>query len=73
MQIQHSKATLDPRSKQETLQMISRIRSLPTVRQKMQLKTRCGLRDTPNSLLELSVDLHRCNTIKYVAYYFPYV
>ena len=50
-----------PRSKQQTLAQIGEIRSKRTEKERSILKTRYGIKDSPNPLLELPMDLHKYN------------
>ena len=47
------------RTKDQTLEQMALIRSQRTARQKAALRTRYGVKDTTNALLELPLDLHR--------------
>lgn len=47
------------RSKQCTLQQMALISVQMTAREKASLKTEFGIKDQPNPLLKLSLDLHR--------------
>ena len=53
------------RSKQLTLQQIHSIQSRGSTRDKTVMKTRYGIKDKPNALLELPLDLHRYEIIQY--------
>lgn len=47
------------RSKRQTLEIISRINSSPTEKNKMKLRVQYGVVASRNPLLELPLDLHR--------------
>ena len=49
----------DMRSKQSTLHQIALISSQKTTREKANLRTQFGVKDQPNPLLNLSLNLHR--------------
>lgn len=47
------------RTKDQTLEQMALIRSQRTARLKAALRTQYGVKETPNALLELPLDLHR--------------
>ena len=49
----------DMRTKEGTLRQMALISSQVTAREKASLKTQYGIKDQPNPLLKLSLDLHR--------------
>lgn len=49
----------DARSREKTIQQMTLISSQTTARDKASLKTQFGVKEVPNPLLKLSVDLHR--------------
>ena len=67
------------RTKDCTLKQISVIQSQQTARQKAALRTQYGLKDSPNALLDLPLDLHRydyrctCYTVFLYQYMYMYV
>lgn len=47
------------RSKRQTLNLMNQICSKSTQCEKSTMKTQFGIRDSPNPLLQLPIDLHR--------------